>query len=158
MWYEVRPQACLEGKWEWGRKERGSKKGGMGPKEGQHAKVLLCGTRERKKVGDLVTWRFCKYQSRGTESLLWYSTLKYTYIYFSKCVKKGTVLPTQAAHPTPLPLLPTRQQGHSNHMLGSVPKFVFTVRLKPCILGVQVFVDATDIIGGEFFKAKPKHL
>lgn len=37
-----------------GRKEKGSKKGGMGSNEGQCAKVLFCDTRERKTVRDLV--------------------------------------------------------------------------------------------------------
>jgi len=43
----------------------------MGPTEGQSVKVLLCDTRERKKVGDLVMWRLQRlYQSCETESLL----------------------------------------------------------------------------------------
>lgn len=43
-----------------GRKEKGSKKGGMGSKERQRAKVLFCDTRERKMIRDLVMWMFPK--------------------------------------------------------------------------------------------------
>lgn len=75
----------------------------MGLKEGQHANVLRCDTKERK-VGDVVMWKFPEAISVvwGRVTLL----IEHGEIHrnFSKCVKKPTVLPTQDAHPL-LPLL-----------------------------------------------------